>query len=318
MGLSNLSRGTPVLLEPRRWLPAAALLGAIGFAAAPGVAEVYDATTYDVATSAGESGSVEISLTAPRLPGLLDIVLVLDQSGSYRNDLPALRQQLPVLVAALSSESDLAFGLVGFNSDPSAFTVHLDLTSEVSAVSSAVAGLDAGGGDVELWLDALDRVLVETRFRPGTQAVVLLATDEESGVIDGQTAEEIARRYSDAGVRVVALVPSAISLVQAEVVVAQTGGTVETVAADSSDIEVAILRGLEDLPVDLVPSVDPGCPITADRFNPSTIEQAQPGTEFRIQLDYTVDMTAPDERVTCVVSAGEASTSFELRISPSS
>lgn len=309
-------RPSLLTLRGRSIAPAVLMLLALLAAATPAAVELFDRLTFDTRASAGTRGTVDVDLVAPTLPGQLDIVLVLDQSGSYADDLPQLRGRLPELAqGSLASNSDLQFGIAGFNSDPAAYQVHLPLTNDPSEVRRVLERISTSGGETELWLHALDQVLDDFAFRPDSQVVVLLATDEPSGILDSVDPGVVAQRYSDRQVRVVGLIPANESLTQVTSITAQTGGSVEDVARDSSDVEQAILRGLDNLPVDIVPRLDQSCPLTQATFNPAEIRDVAPGAELQLRLDYQVDDTAETGNFTCTVQTGSAATtSFVLRV----
>jgi hypothetical protein len=136
-----------------------------------------------------------------------DVVFVIDISGSFRNDLQPLKDQVQGILANITAVTpDSEFGLVTFSDYPlqdfgnpgdKAYELVLNLTSDQGAFIAAVNNLVASGGgdDPESQLTALYQMVTgegqsvdgcdacaimagqQINFRPGAAAVAMLWTD---------------------------------------------------------------------------------------------------------------------------------------------
>lgn len=279
--------------------------------------------------SPGEPGSILLSETAPVVPGRLDVMLLIDRSSSYEGDLGNMAALIPPLLSTLAIEADLRIGVASFidgtATDP-AFELNRPLTEDVDGLGQVIRNLDTGNAPnddaPEMALSALDIVLESSGFRADAQAVVVMTTDAVSKTPSGQSATEVGARYAAQGVRVVALVandgrPDARYqdlVAQGEELATATGGSMQELqSTDSSDVDQAILRGLENVPVEMQPRLFAGCPIEDTRFSPSRLDAARGGARYDFDLDFVVNADAPAGLTICTVDLGGRQTqSFEL------
>jgi outer membrane biosynthesis protein TonB len=104
----------------------------------------------------------------------VDIVFLLDLSGSMENNLRALGQNLAGMMAELQSrDTDATFGIVKFKR---ALFVLFPQTTDVEAYERLLQNLSVGGD--EHALDAMDRAATKVKFRPAVQRRFVLITDE--------------------------------------------------------------------------------------------------------------------------------------------
>lgn len=128
---------------------------------------------------------------APSLAKTVDLVFVIDQSGSMANEFRDLGDNLGIvfdgLVASPAVDSVTA-GLVTYEGRldrEDAITLQQDLTSDVGALTSAFAGVSTRGG-VETALTAVDAAIpgglgfLGIDYRPGTVRSIVLITDEDA------------------------------------------------------------------------------------------------------------------------------------------
>lgn len=89
------------------------VMGVITSASAEGVTP----SSVDVTLTVGESAEITKEVTTPRCPNLLDLVLMIDLSGSYWDDLPTIKGMAPGLFDYISTCPDVdsaMFGLASF------------------------------------------------------------------------------------------------------------------------------------------------------------------------------------------------------------
>ncbi len=287
--------------------------------------------TTGVPALAGVATTTRLIVSVPLTPAALDLVAVLDLTGSYAGTLPNVTRLLPELQRTLAAKSDLRVGLATFMDDPCCggdssdypYRLDLGLTDQADALAKALKGLTAGaGGDPrESWLVAVSRAAKEVGFRPGASHVLLLSTDTDShhrsdgSGSTGPDVDQVAETLRAAGVRVIALLPRDHDAKQAVELARRSGGTVQFVERSSEDLDDAILAGLESVHVDIEPSVVAGCPVHAPAFDPPRLENVGGGARVPMALTYEV---APDTRAgehTCTVDLGPAGRqTFTVRV----
>jgi hypothetical protein len=124
-----------------------------------------DAAGNDVAVSVTNISNCATNMTADvrafpipeSVPGPVDIVFLVDNTGSYTDDLPLIQAQMADILSMLTTEfPDLRLGLATFRDfpfspfgDPGdfAYQVNYVLDADTAGFSTAFAGLVAGGGN---------------------------------------------------------------------------------------------------------------------------------------------------------------------------
>jgi hypothetical protein len=104
----------------------------------------------------------------------VDIVFLLDLSGSMENNLRAVGESLSTMMSELQSrDADATFGVVKFKS---VLFLVFPQSADVTQYERLLANLRVGGD--ELALDALSRAVEKVEFRPDAQRRFVLVTDE--------------------------------------------------------------------------------------------------------------------------------------------
>ena len=144
--------------------------------------------------SKGQRKSVIIDVTVPGTGvNALDLVFLIDQSGSYEDDIDTLQARASEVVENLTSSGiDVQFGVAGFADFPTSsygasddvpYRLYQRVTSDTDSVIAAINQLDNplmnGGDSPESQYEALYRVATGIGWRSGTLRVVLLATDAD-------------------------------------------------------------------------------------------------------------------------------------------
>lgn len=135
----------------------------------------------------------------------LDLMFVIDESGSMRNEFTDLGANIETFFNALSSDSrtgSVAGGLVRYLFSP---TLVQPITTVVSSLKSAIDGVSTGGG-TENGIGAIDSVLpggslfAGAGWRNNTVKSVVLITDEDADDASGPTSyTDLATRITGAG-----------------------------------------------------------------------------------------------------------------------
>lgn len=121
-------------------------------------------------------------IVANRSTDLLDVVFVVDGSGSMKNDIDAVREHLNNMTDLFdSAEIDFTIGVVAFRAGTGYGLLGLDFevvpqTRSVSQVKKVLSQLKFRGD--ENGLDALIRAADEVTFRRGAEVHFIFVTDE--------------------------------------------------------------------------------------------------------------------------------------------
>ena len=211
-------------------------------------------------------GSIDVDKTVgtAEIPPKVDICLLEDETGSFRDDIANL--QNPITIAEIfdgvrAESPDSQFAVAGFRDFGDAFVYRL-----LSGMSPAFANWEnginslsaSGGGDFPEAQYPAIRAAVEGGFGQGScgfrndplvARVLIVATDAtfHTGGAYGDLASTLAV-LQPANVTVIGLkAPGAGGELNA--LAAATGGSVQPLSSDGSNIADAILEGLGNLPV---------------------------------------------------------------------
>lgn len=136
------------------------------------------------------TGQVALSAQAARSLPQVDLVFLIDESGSMFDDVREIQVRLAEVATQLQAQLDVQLGLVGFGAfaghhettwegEPH---VHLPLMSDPRAFEDALGELVAGGG-TEPGFGAIALAMSDTMgFRPGAGVCAVLITDEDADV----------------------------------------------------------------------------------------------------------------------------------------
>ena len=121
---------------------------------------------------------------------MADIVFLIDNSGSMSTEIAAVKNNCEAFADALvASEIDYRLGLVQFGQYANGGHPRLmgsGLTANVTEFKSWVATMPADGGS-EYGFEAIRLAILSYSFRPASQKVFILITDEDSDDRDKQT-----------------------------------------------------------------------------------------------------------------------------------
>jgi hypothetical protein len=166
-----------------------------------------DPDVVDVTIVPGDDVTVDITATVTKNSSTkqpLDLVFLADLSGSYRDDLPVLRDLVPKIVSSVRDiQPNSQFGLASFIDKPKSpfggardfvYQTEEAVTKSRTDFQEAMDGLKIGSGNdgPEAQLEGLMQVALrekEVGYRKNSRRVVVLSTDanyHEAG--DGKTA----------------------------------------------------------------------------------------------------------------------------------
>ena len=147
----------------------------------------------DVLLTRGRMQAVQINVTVPSGGvNAIDVGFVIDQSGSYGDDIQTLKARARDIVSSLGlrTDIDVQFGVAGFadfpqepygKSEDVPYRLYQRITSDPEALIAAINRLDNplmdGNDHRESQYEALYRVAREIGWREGALRILLLATD---------------------------------------------------------------------------------------------------------------------------------------------
>ena len=264
----------------------------------------------------GESITIDKSVTLPTVTPKLDLLLIVDLSGSYRNDLPNIKSVAPALHDSIRADvTDSRFGLATFKDFPLngwggsadyAYRLEQDLTTSKTDWTNAINAMSASGGadgpesqyeavyqsvtgagrDINSDGDFTDKGEIAAglaaSFREDATKVIAITTDAafhnhgDNGSYPGPTKAEVLSALSDYGVKVIAIKAPG-STTQMDDLANETGGAVVTSTSDSSDIANAILDGLEAITFDVSASPSDDCDPLGFAYAPASYSDVDQG-----------------------------------------
>jgi hypothetical protein len=254
----------------------------------------------------GESLEVEKTVTLPVIPPKLDLVLIVDLSGSYWDDLPNIKSKAPNIFTGIrASVSDSQFGLATFVDFPFyvwgdpywgdyAYSLDQNLTTDQSTWLVAVNAMNTRNGydEPESQYEALYQAATgmgreisgytipagqNPDWRDGVTRVIAITTDasfHNSGdgggpfPYPGASRDDTVAALNSQGIKVIAIKAPG-STTQMDDVANATGGAVTYTGSTSAEIVSAILGALEELTFTVTP-VPVGCDPLQFTYSPSS------------------------------------------------
>ncbi|SEF22021.1 WD40-like Beta Propeller Repeat [Amycolatopsis pretoriensis] len=286
--------------------------------AAPPEPSRVDPAVVDIPVGQGSSEPIRKTVQTDRVPANPDVVLLMDQTDSMGEVLAQMQGKLGEVMGTVSArQPEARFAAVAFGDrdDPAdennpngrLFQVQQGLTKDQAAVTAAFTRIKRGGGidPPEDWIFALHRIATGAiDFQDSRSKIIVLVGDAPSHDPSGDKDHSKGVHLADAikelqakGIRVVA-VPAANSGGgldsqdhQATQVVNATDGVL-TPSTEAADISAAVVKGIGDLPVKVlpVPFCDPGLTLT---FDPAGARQVPGGTPANFVENAIVAPTAP-------------------------
>jgi hypothetical protein len=275
----------------------------------------------------GDSVDIEKTVTTPELPPVVDICLLEDETGSFADDIGNLNAAASdIYDTVVAASPDAQFAVAGFRDYPvSPFGSGGDwVYRRLSAMSqvkgnwtTGIGNLTAGGGSdtPEAQYDAIVAAAGPGPFddptlgaqgdcgwrdpSSGAQRVLVVATDAAFHVTDGTHVNSGASTIAALAAQDIIVIglkaPGAGT--ELDALAGATGGSVQALSSDGSDIADAILAGLAAVEVEVSMESDCGSPISTT-FNPDSRTVVSGGDAvFTETISVTAD--APGGTYTC-------------------
>ena len=257
--------------------------GLLHVGAAVESALVADGVSLEVADSValrrGQRDQVRLTIDVPLSGvGAIDVAFLIDQSGSYSDDIDTLQARARDIVNSLASQDfDVQFGVAGFADFPQGsygarddvpYSLYQGISFDVDAVIAAIDRLDQplmNGNDYpESQFEAVYRTVTEIGWRDGALRVLLLATDADFHDSDvepaypGKGRRAVLDILEEEDVIVIGLQSGGDASAQARLqeLATLTDGSVWPLDAASSQIVSAITDGIEEAVSELDVTLD--------------------------------------------------------------
>lgn len=311
---------------------------ALALTVVPAMAEVSPdrvLSTLDPGTSMKVRKTVEV----PEILPVLDVLLLENETGSFADDIAALKAAAPGIWDTLEGKTEiLRMGVAGFRDIPLcswgssgdwAYRRIQDLTTSRTAFLAGVDALTAGGGAdwEESQYIALEQAVTGlganycggkyiippgqgASWNPAAFRVIILATDApfhnpgdagcgDCALYPGPNNLSVIATLTTAGIIVIGIEDGG-PLAQLHEVADATGGTVREVGASGAEIAEAIMDALGALTVDVTPH-PMGCDPLQVTFNPAVREDVPVGSTVTFTEKIAVPKGTPDGTYCCHV-----------------
>ena len=226
-------------------------------------------TTSGVHLARGQMTNVSIDVTVPAGGAhAIDVGFVIDQSGSYEDDIATLQTRATDIVNNFKARTDVdvQFGVAGFADFPQSsyggtgdvpYRLYQSITDDQNALVAAIDKLNkplmVGGDHPESQYEALFRTAREIGWRDGALRILLLATDANFHDSDtepdypgtGRMAVIAALKAENVIVIGLQSGDSSAAAQRLQELADATGGSVLSLDAASSQIVDAIVRGVD-------------------------------------------------------------------------
>ncbi|MGW6933256.1 VWA domain-containing protein [Lentzea sp. NPDC054927] len=265
----------------------------------------------------GSTFDLEQVVHTPRVPPKPDVVLLIDISGSMRDELVGVQEQLGSIIGEVKTQQpETRFGVAtyaGAENKGKVFTVDIPLTGSVDEAVKAVKDIDLVTDltSREVWANAL--IESSTRafeFRPDASKVFVIIGDEptEEGLVTGNdTVANAITELKRANVRVVGVDSGGAEVGLnsrgqiSQIIVDPKGSLQKYVKNGSEQIRTAILDGIKDLDITVtpVPKCDTGLTVELTPPGPAT---GPSGEDVKFAEKFSVAATAtPGSTLRCTI-----------------
>ncbi|WP_039912669.1 PEP-CTERM sorting domain-containing protein [Cellvibrio mixtus] len=219
-------------------------------------ADTISPETYAATLGVGESVTITKTVTVEESvsSGVLDVVFLIDTSGSMGGVIAAAKAAAANLLTGLAGFGDLATG-TGYYSEPGS-GLNTDLTTNtaagVAAINAINLGDGGGGGDFpEEGIHAVELAATNTSWRPGSSRFVIALGDATFKESDGSTlasaqAALAANDVTFIGIDFGNMTQTAWGGIDPTLLATATGGSVVSSAIDPSALIASILASVED------------------------------------------------------------------------
>lgn len=223
-------------------------------------ADTISPETYAATLGVGESVTITKTVTVEEsvTSGVLDVVFLIDTSGSMGSVIAAAKAAAANLLSSLAGFGDLATGS-GYYSEPGS-GLNTDLTTDTAAGIAAINAINlldgGGGGDFpEEGLHAVELAAENTTWRPGSSRFIIALGDATFKESDGSTLASTQAALADNDVTFIGIdfgggyycmTCTAAGGIDPTLLATATGGSIVTSSVSSAALVASIMAGVED------------------------------------------------------------------------
>ncbi len=223
-------------------------------------ADTISPESYAATLGVGESVTITKTVTVEEsvTSGVLDVVFLIDTSGSMGSVIAAAKAAAANLLSSLAGFGDLATGS-GYYSEPGS-GLNTDLTTNTAAGIAAINAINlydgGGGGDFpEEGIHAVQLAAENTTWRPGSSRFIIALGDATFKESDGSTlasaqaalaANDVTFIGIDFGSGYYCMTCSYAGGIDPTVLATATGGSIVSSSVSSDALVASIMAGVED------------------------------------------------------------------------
>lgn len=219
-------------------------------------ADTISPETYAATLGVGESVTITKTVTIDEAvtEGVLDVVFLIDTSGSMGSVISAAKAAAANLLTSLSGFGDLATG-TGYYSEPGS-ALKTDLTTDEAAGVAAINSINlldgGGGGDFpEEGIHAVKLAADNTSWRPGSSRFIIALGDATFKESDGSTlasaqAALAAKDITFIGINFGNMTTTAWGGIDPTLLATASGGSIVSSAVNPAALVASIVAGIED------------------------------------------------------------------------
>ena len=234
------------------------LIGLGFMAAQPVMADSIDPASFSATLGVGESVTITKTVTvddAPPTSGVLDVMFLIDTSGSMGGEISAAKTVAADILSGLAAFGDLASG-TGYYSEPGSVGVYRDLTTDTATgiqnINDINLLLGGGGGDFpEEGINGVYEAATGASWRPGSSRFIIALGDATFKESDGVTLADAQSALAAEGITFIGLDFGNLTYpfqgIDPTVLADATGGSIiDATSTDPDSITDAIIAGVTE------------------------------------------------------------------------
>ncbi|WP_225318776.1 VWA domain-containing protein [Cellvibrio sp. KY-GH-1] len=218
-------------------------------------ADTISPESYAATLGVGESVTITKTVTVEEsvTSGVLDVVFLIDTSGSMGSVINAAKAAAANLLSSLAGFGDLATGS-GYYSEPGS-GLNTDLTTDTAAGIAAINAINlydgGGGGDFpEEGIHAVQLAAENTTWRPGSSRFIIALGDATFKESDGSTLASAQAALAANDVTFIGIDFGNMTYpyqgIDPTVLATATGGSIVSSSISSAALVASIMAGVED------------------------------------------------------------------------
>jgi PKD repeat protein len=240
-------------------------------------------------------GSNQVTLTfdlPTKISKAADIAFIVDQSGSYDDDIDNFQEKAEEIVDAFDQFGDsVYYALTGFDdySENEPYQLHQELTPDKESFKNAVNELSirCSSSCDEPQLDTVYRTVNDLIWRPGSLRIIFLSTDEDFDENKGYEYPETVSTLQDNNITLYGLAAASEAVNDLTQLAEATGGNSYRLSADSQEVVENITNALVELETSGQLVLEADNPLYVESITPKVIDIANMSAGDKIRFTVT-------------------------------